>query len=134
VHPGGPFWAHKDEGAWSIPKGEFSDDEDALAAARREFAEETGCTPEACFLDLGVLKQPGGKVVHAWALDSDFDPSALIPATFEMDWPRKSGRMKSFPEVDRASWFDMLTARRKILRGQIGFLDQLTNVLERGAP
>ena len=134
VHPGGPFWTNKDEGAWSIPKGEFSDDEDALAAARREFAEETGCTPEGSFLDLGVLKQPGGKVVHAWALDSDFDPSALIPGTFEMEWPRKSSRMKSFPEVDRASWFDVPTARRKILRGQIGFLDQLTNVLERGAP
>ena len=93
MHPGGPFWTNKDEGAWSIPKGEFSDDEDALAAARREFAEETGCTPEGSFLDLGVLKQPGGKVVHAWALDSDFDPSALIPGTFEMKWPRKSGRM-----------------------------------------
>jgi predicted NUDIX family NTP pyrophosphohydrolase len=133
VHPGGPFWANKDEGAWSIPKGEFSADEDPLVAARREFAEETGYAPLGFFRDLGTIKQPGGKLVHAWALDSDFDPRTLVSGRFEMEWPRKSGRMESFPEIDRASWFDMPTARRKILRGQIGFLDQLINVLERGA-
>lgn len=129
VHPGGPFWAKKDDGAWSIPKGEISAGEDALAAARREFAEETGHAPHGCFVDLGTLKQPGGKVVHAWALESDFDPGTLVSGTFEMEWPRESGRRASFPEVDRAAWFDVPTARRKLLKGQIGFLERLIATL-----
>jgi predicted NUDIX family NTP pyrophosphohydrolase len=129
VHPGGPFWANKDDGAWSIPKGELDDDEDALAAARREFAEETGFTPEGQFIDLGAIKQPGGKVVCVWAVGSDFDPCTLVSNTFELEWPKNSGQMKSFPEVDRAAWFDIATARRKMLKGQIGFIDRLINVL-----
>jgi predicted NUDIX family NTP pyrophosphohydrolase len=129
VHPGGPFWAKKDDGVWSIPKGELDGDEDALAAARREFAEETGFTPDGQFIDLGAIKQPGGKVVCVWAVDSDFDPRALVSNSFEMEWPKNSGQMRSFPEVDRAAWLDIATARRKILKGQAGFIDRLINVL-----
>ena len=133
AHPGGPFWAKRDDGVWSIPKGLLDNDEDTLAAARREFAEETGFTPEGPFLDLGEIKQPGGKLVHVWAVESDFDPRRLISNTFEMEWPIKSGRTASFPEVDRASWFDIATARRKILRGQIGFIDRMIEVLKQCA-
>ena len=132
VHPGGPFWARKDDGAWSIPKGEFAAGEDALAAARREFAEETGYAPQGRFLDLGTIRQPGGKIVHAWALEGDFDPGTLVSGKFEMEWPRGSGLIKSFREVDSASWFDVPTARRKILKGQIGLLDRLIKLLEHG--
>ena len=129
VHPGGPFWANKDDGAWSIPKGELHNDEDGLAGARREFAEETGFTPEGQFIDLGAIKQPGGKVVYVWAVNSNFDPQGLVSNTFELEWPKNSGRLQSFPEVDRAAWFDVATARCKILKGQIGFIDRLINVL-----
>lgn len=118
VHPGGPFWAKKDEGAWSIPKGEADPGEDLLAAARREFREETGAVIDGDFLDLGAHRQPGGKMVAAFALEGDFDPAALISETFTMEWPPRSGKSAEFPEVDRAEWFDLDTAERKILRGQ----------------
>ena len=125
VHPGGPFWAKKDEGSWSIPKGEFADHEDPLAAAKREFEEELGALPVGDFVPLKPLKQPSGKLVFAWALRSDFDPSSLKSNTFSMEWPPKSGRQHEFPEVDKAEWFGLETARRKILKGQAPFLDQL---------
>jgi len=133
-HPGGPFWANKDDGAWSIPKGEINPDEDPLTAAQREFAEETGFTPEGQFIDLGAIKQPGGKVVHVWAVASDFDPSMLVSNTFVLEWPKNSGQMRSFPEVDRAAWFDVPSARCKLLKGQVGFIDRLIKVLGHGAP
>lgn len=122
VHPGGPFWEGKDLGAWSIPKGEIGPDEDPLPAARREFREETGFEPSGPALPLGQLRQPGGKLVHAWALEGDADPSELSSNTFSMEWPRGSGRLQAFPEVDRAEWFDLAEARRRILPGQAGFL------------
>ena len=125
VHPGGPFWAKRDDGAWSIPKGEFSDDEEPLAAARREFEEEMGRPADGDFLALEPLRQPGGKLVFAWAVCCDFDPSALRSNTFSMEWPPKSGQQQQFPEVDRAAWFDIEAAKRKILKGQAPFLDQL---------
>jgi predicted NUDIX family NTP pyrophosphohydrolase len=125
VHPGGPFWSKKDEGAWSIPKGEFDDDEDPLAAARREFAEETGARPPDEGIPLGPLRQSGGKVVYAFAMRGDFDPISLQSNTFSMEWPPKSGKQQSFPEVDRAAWFPLEIALRKILKGQAGFLTEL---------
>jgi predicted NUDIX family NTP pyrophosphohydrolase len=130
VHPGGPFWANKDDGAWSIPKGEIDGNEDRLAAARREFTEETGFSPEGPFIELGSLSQPSGKVVYVWAVTGEWEPDKLKSNTFEMEWPKKSGRLKSFPEVDRAAWFDASKARRKILRGQIGFIERLMSALE----
>jgi predicted NUDIX family NTP pyrophosphohydrolase len=125
IHPGGPFWAKKDDGAWSIPKGEFTDDEDPLTAAKREFAEETGMTPIGDAISLDSLRQPSGKLVHAWAVQGDFAPAQLVSNTFTMEWPPKSGKQQSFPEVDRAAWFPLATARRKILKGQVAFLDRL---------
>ena len=125
VHPGGPFWAKKDEGAWSIPKGEIEDDEDPLTAAKREFAEETGFKPEGVTIALEPVRQPGGKLVCAWAMRQDFDPSGLKSNTFSMEWPPKSGRYREFPEIDRAAWFTIEAARKKILKGQAPFLDQL---------
>lgn len=118
VHPGGPFWANKDDGAWSIPKGEFEPGEDPLAAARREFTEETGFPAAGDAVPLTPLKQPSGKVVHAWAVKGDCDPALLRSNTFTF-------RGRTFPEVDRAAWFDLETASQKILRGQKAFLDQL---------
>ena len=132
VHPGGPFWAKKDDGSWSIPKGEFSDEEEPLAAAKREFEEEMGVQAIAEFMPLKPLKQPSGKLVFAWALRSDFDPSSLKSNTLSMEWPPKSGRHREFPEVDKAAWFDVETARRKILKGQTPFLDQLLVKLQNG--
>jgi predicted NUDIX family NTP pyrophosphohydrolase len=129
VHPGGPFWKNKDEGAWSIPKGEFADGEDPLAAARREFEEETGCRAEGEAIALRPLKQAGGKVVHAWAVRGDLDPERIRSNTFSLEWPPKSGRTQEFPEVDRAGWFPLDLARRKMLKGQIDFLDQLQALL-----
>ena len=125
VHPGGPFWQSKDLGAWSIPKGEIGPDEDPLAAARREFREETGFEASGPAVPLGHLRQPGGKVVHAWALEGDAEPSELRSNTFSMEWPRGSGRFEAFPEVDRAEWFGLAEARRRILPGQAPFLDAL---------
>jgi predicted NUDIX family NTP pyrophosphohydrolase len=125
VHPGGPFWAKKDEGAWSIPKGEMAEGEDPLAAAIREFNEEMGSPPSGKFIPLEPHRQPGGKMVFAWAARSDFDPSRLKSNMFSIEWPPRSGRQQEFPEVDRAAWFDVESARRKILKGQEPFLDQL---------
>ena len=125
VHPGGPFWARKDDGAWSIPKGEFADGEEPLAAAKREFAEEVGVPPAGEFIPLDPVKQPGGKLVFAWAVRAGFDPSSLKSNTFAIEWPPKSGRQQEFPEIDKAAWFDLKSARLKILKGQTPFLDQL---------
>jgi predicted NUDIX family NTP pyrophosphohydrolase len=125
VHPGGPFWKKKDAGAWSIPKGEYEAGEDPLDAARREFQEETGLAARGPFIPLTPLKQPGGKIVHAWAFEGDCDAEALKSNTFSMEWPPGSGRLQEFQEVDRAGWFAMEDARRKILRGQAGFLAEL---------
>jgi predicted NUDIX family NTP pyrophosphohydrolase len=124
-HPGGPFWKNKDDGAWSIPKGEYGDDEDPLAAAKREFAEETGLTPSGDFVPLGEVRQPGGKVVSAWAVEGDFDTASLRSNTFSMPWPPGSGKLQEFPEIDRAEWFALDIARRKILKGQAGLLERL---------
>jgi predicted NUDIX family NTP pyrophosphohydrolase len=129
VHPGGPFWAKKDEGAWSIPKGEIEPGEDPLEAARREFSEELGATATGEFVELEPITQAGGKRVLAWALAGDFDPAQLQSQTFTMEWPPKSGRQQAFPEVDRAAWFELRSARRKILGGQAPLLDQLSSKL-----
>jgi predicted NUDIX family NTP pyrophosphohydrolase len=126
VHPGGPFWAKKDLGAWSIPKGESEEGEDALAVARREFEEELGSqAPAGEVIDLGELVQPSRKVVTAFAIEGDFDASRLASNLFEMEWPPKSGGVQSFPEVDRAQWFTVEEAREKILPGQRPFIDRL---------
>jgi predicted NUDIX family NTP pyrophosphohydrolase len=124
VHPGGPFWAKKDDQAWSIPKGEFPEDEDPLAAARREFEEETGFRPDGNPVPLGS-KKTGGKTIHVWAMEADWDSSALRSDSFSMEWPPKSGETKHFPEVDRAAWFDLPTARHKIHRNQLHFIETL---------
>jgi predicted NUDIX family NTP pyrophosphohydrolase len=131
VHPGGPFWARKDLGAWSIPKGEFAAPEEPLAAAVREFREETGFTIEGAFLPLPPRTQTGGKIVQAWAVEGDLDPAQIRSNTFLLEWPRGSGRQKEFPEVDRAEWFEIPEARRRILAGQAGFLDDLRERLGR---
>lgn len=126
VHPGGPFWARKDAGAWSIPKGEYDDSEDAFAVAKREFAEELGgAPPDGQYFDLGELTQPSRKVVAAWAVEGDFDVATLKSNTFALEWPPKTGRKVDFPEVDRAEWFDTAAARQKILPGQRDFIDRL---------
>jgi len=127
VHPGGPYWAKKDEGAWSIPKGEYTDNEDARDAAIREFEEELGFAPSGDLIELGQTKLASGKIVSAWALEGDWDPANLSSNTFKMEWPPKSGVMTEFPEVDRAAWFDIDTARVKINSGQIPFLDTLVS-------
>ena len=129
MHPGGPFWKKRDEGAWSIPKGEIEGDEHAVDVARREFQEELGLpAPSAEFNALGWVKQAGGKVVHAWAVESDVQLDGLRFGTFEMEWPPRSGRKQAFPEVDRAEWFDVDDARRKIVSAQATFLDRLTKI------
>ena len=129
VHPGGPFWAGKEAGAWSIPKGEFSPGEEPLAAARREFGEETGFTAAGEFLPLNPLKQPSGKIIQAWAVAGDCDPGAIRSNTFTLEWPPRSGRRQEFPEVDRAAWFTLAGAREKISQGQAGFLEELRQIL-----
>jgi predicted NUDIX family NTP pyrophosphohydrolase len=118
VHPGGPFWAKKDEGAWSIPKGLADEGEDLLAAAKREFLEETGMPVAGAFLDLGAHKQPSSKTIAAWACEGDFDPATLKSNTFSLEWPPRSGRMAEFPEVDRAAWYSIDEALVKINQGQ----------------
>jgi len=126
VHPGGPFWARKDLGAWSIPKGEYAEGEDPLAVAKREFAEELGSPPpQGEFVSLGELVQPSRKLITAFALEGDFDPATLTSNRFELEWPRGSGRKQSFPEVDRAAWFAPAKAREKIQPGQAPFIDRL---------
>jgi predicted NUDIX family NTP pyrophosphohydrolase len=130
VHPGGPFWAKKDEGAWTIPKGEIADGEEALAAAVREFQEECGATASGEFMALAPIRQAGGKQVFAWAIRMEFDPATLRSNTFNMEWPPKSGRQQEFPEVDRAGWFPIDAARVKILKGQLPLLDELLQMLQ----
>lgn len=129
VHPGGPFWAKKDAGAWSLPKGEIGEGEDPLQAAKREFTEETSFSIDGEFRRLNPVKQSGGKIVHAWAIEGDCDPVQLRSNLFSMEWPPKSGQKKEFPEVDRAGWFKIPEARKLILVAQIGFIDQLISVL-----
>jgi predicted NUDIX family NTP pyrophosphohydrolase len=125
VHPGGPYWAKKDDGAWSLPKGEFGDDEDGLTAAKREFTEETGFDIDGRFIPLNPVKQKGGKTVYAWAVEGDIDATALESNTFTMEWPPRSGRRQAFPEIDRADWFNCATAEVKILQGQRDLIHQL---------
>ena len=125
VHPGGPFWTKKDAGAWSIPKGEYEAGEEALVAAAREFQEETGLVAGGPYTPLTPIKQQGGKIVQAWAFEGDCDAEALTSTTFSLEWPRGSGRRQEFPEVDRAEWFTLEEARRKILPAQAAFLDEL---------
>ncbi|HTP88999.1 MAG TPA: NUDIX domain-containing protein [Bryobacteraceae bacterium] len=129
VHPGGPFRARKDAGVWSIPKGEYTDDEEPLAAARRELTEETGLVADGTFLPLGEVRQAGGKVVVAWAAEADFDAATIRSNTFSMEWPPKSGKTREFPEVDRGAWFTIPIARAKILAAQAVFLDRLQAAL-----
>ena len=125
IHPGGPFWTRKDLGAWSIPKGEYDDSEQPLDAARREFSEETGWSSAPPFIELGSIKQRSGKIVAAWAFEGDADPATVVSNTFEMEWPPRSGRLQTYPEVDRAAWFGPAEARRRILASQGGFIDAL---------
>jgi len=130
VHPGGPFWAGKDEHAWSIPKGEYEAGDDPRDAAFREFEEELGGPPPSgTAVDLGELKQPGGKLVRIWAVAGDFDAAAARSNTFDMEWPPRSGVVRRFPEVDRAEWFDLDKARRKLHKGQVPFVDRLLAAL-----
>jgi predicted NUDIX family NTP pyrophosphohydrolase len=132
ARPGGPFWRNKDEGAWTIPKGEFADDENPLAAARREFEEELGAKPPlGDYIRLKPIKQKNGKIVHAWAVKGDFNPATLVSNTFEMEWPPKSGRRQSFPEVDRAQWFTPEVAKQKMLFGQSALVDELLALVQR---
>jgi predicted NUDIX family NTP pyrophosphohydrolase len=131
VHPGGPFWAKKDDGAWSIPKGEFVEGEEPLEAAKREFQEETGLPIGGMFEALKPVKQAGGKTVYAWAIEGDIDAGAVRSNTFSMEWPARSGKARSFPEIDRAGWFDLDTAKVKILKGQAPLLEQVKDLLGR---
>jgi predicted NUDIX family NTP pyrophosphohydrolase len=130
VHPGGPFWRNKDAGAWTIPKGEFDESEEPLAAAKREFKEELGApAPNGDYLSLGSIKQKGGKTVHAWAVKGDFEPENLASNTFTCEWPPRSRRMQEFPEVDRAEWFTPELAKRKILPAQVPLIEELLEIL-----
>ena len=131
MHPGGPFWNNRDAGAWTIPKGEISEGEDPLAAARREFLEETGFEAQGDATALAPLRQKGGKWVHAWAVEGDCDAAAIRSNTFSMEWPPRSGRQAQFPEVDRAGWFTPGEARRRILASQVPFIDELEASLSR---
>ncbi len=131
VHPGGPFWAKRDLGAWSVPKGEVDGDEDLLEAAKREFHEETGTSVDGEFIELAPLRQPGGKVVRVWAVEGEIDASAITSNTFSIEWPPRSGKSRAFPEVDRAGWFRLAEARQRLLPGQRPFLDDLMRKIER---
>ena len=131
VHPGGPFWARKDAGAWTVPKGECEEGEDPLATAKREFVEETGFEPGEPFIALSPVRQAGGKTVVAWAFEGDCDATRIVSNTYEMEWPPRSGRRATFPEVDRAGWFDVETAKVKINAGQVPLLDELAAALRR---
>jgi len=133
AHPGGPFWAHRDEGAWTIPKGVVNAGEDLLAAARREFEEETGLRPAGPFLPLGSVRQRAGKTVHAWAWEGDADPARVTSNSMRTEWPRGSGQWLTFPEVDRCAWFDPDTARVKLNPAQAEFVDRLEAALREGA-
>jgi predicted NUDIX family NTP pyrophosphohydrolase len=130
VHPGGPYWAKKDLGVWSIPKGEYEDGEEPLACALREFEEELGSAPPtATPSDLGETRQAGGKLVRAWAVEGDLDPATIQSNTFTLEWPPRSGAMREFPEVDRAEWFALAEARRRINPAQVVFLERLRELL-----
>ncbi|GGM50932.1 DNA mismatch repair protein MutT [Longimycelium tulufanense] len=135
-HMGGPFWARRDAGAWSIPKGEYEPDEEPQAAAGREFVEELGLpVPDGTWVDLGSVRQPGGKVVTVWAVQGDLDPAKVVPGTFRMEWPKGSGQLREFPEVDLVDWFGLAAARDKVVAGQRPFLDRLADQLDaRGEP
>lgn len=128
AHPGGPFFTNKDDGAWTIPKGEIEPGEDLLEAARREFTEETGVTPTGPFVALTPITQKGGKVVHAWAFQGDCDPAAIVSNTFTMEWPPRSGRRVAFPEIDRADFFDLAGARRKIKAAQLALVEECERI------
>jgi predicted NUDIX family NTP pyrophosphohydrolase len=130
AHPGGPLWARKDAASWTLPKGQFTDGELPLDAAKREFEEEMGTAPSGDFQPLGTVKQPSGKIIHAWTAESDFDTTTVKSNLFSMQWPPKSGRMGEFPEVDRAGWFSIEEARAKIIKGQAPFLERLLALLE----
>jgi predicted NUDIX family NTP pyrophosphohydrolase len=132
VHPGGPFWKNRDLGAWTLPKGELDAGEEPLAAACREFEEETGVRPQGAFHPLGSVTQKGGKVVHGWAFEGDCDPAAIVSNTFELAWPPGSGRLESFPEVDRAAFFRLDEARRRINPAQVALIDALERLFSRG--
>jgi len=136
VHPGGPFWRNKDAGAWTIPKGETAEIEEPLATAKREFEEELGLKPEGRFIPLKPVQQKGGKIVHAWAFEGDFDPSRIKSNTFKMEWPPRSGREQEFPEIDVAQWFDLATAKIKINPAQIPLLEEMDEKLldEKSSP
>ena len=129
VHPGGPYWEHRDDASWSIPKGEYEPAEQPLDAARREFLEETGFEAQGSFTPLTPIKQPNGKVVSAWAVEGDFDAEAVRSNTFTMEWPPRSGTQMEFPEVDRGAWFGVNEARRKIFPAQVAFVDELLGLL-----
>ena len=129
VHPGGPFWAAKDAGAWTVPKGEYIEGEEPLDAARREFTEETGFVPKGEFIDLGTVRQTSGKIVNAWAFEGDCDPARLVSNSCEIEWPPRSGKKMEIPEVDRGAWFSVDKARRAILKSQEPFLDALAERL-----
>jgi predicted NUDIX family NTP pyrophosphohydrolase len=132
-HPGGPFWARKDDGAWSIPKGEYTDDEDPWTAAQREFVEEVGLpVPDGARLDLAPVKQPGGKVVTAFAVNADLDVTQHVSNTFELEWPKGSGKVVEYPEIDRVGWFSMAEAAEKLVKGQRPLLDSLLDQLAGG--
>ena len=131
VHPGGPFWAKKNLGAWTIPKGEYADAEEPLTAARREFAEETGFSANGEFFDLGAIKQAGGKIVRVWAFEGDCEPATLVSNRFQMEWPPRSGRLAEFPEIDRGAWFSLAEAKERILASQQPILNLLTDLLAR---
>lgn len=129
VHPGGPFWAKKDIGAWSMPKGEFAPDENPLDAALREFQEETGSPAMGNFVALTPRRQPSGKTIFAWAFEGDIDADQIVSNTFTMEWPPHSGNMQEYPEVDRAGWFSLDEAKQKIIKGQVGFIEELGQIL-----
>lgn len=131
AHPGGPFWVRKDAGAWSIPKGLAEPGEELLATAQREFSEETGLSPSGPFIPLGDIRQKAGKIVHAWAFEGDADPSQLTSNTMTLEWPAGSGRRVEFPEIDRWSWFDLATARTKLIQAQVEFINRLERALAR---
>ena len=129
AHPGGPFWQHRDEGAWTIPKGVVAEGEELLAAARREFAEETGSAPAGPFIPLGSIRQKAGKVVHAWACEGDLDAASIVSNTMSAEWPPRSGRRVTFPEVDRCEWFDSATARLRLNPAQVELISRLESAL-----
>lgn len=132
VHPGGPFWKNKDTGAWSVPKGEFEDGEEALPAAKREFEEETGVKVEGDFIQLKPVKQKSGKMIFAWGVEGEIDPSIIKSNTFPIEWPPKSGRFQEIPEVDKGGWFTINIAKEKIIPGQVPILEELFGIVEGG--